>query len=31
VEQRLARRSTVELQDLSVRALDAHSIEDLLE
>jgi hypothetical protein len=29
-EQRLAGRSTVELEDLSVRALDAHSIEDLL-
>src|SRR5271156_3373141 len=29
-EQRLADRSTVELEDLSVRALDAQSIEDLL-
>jgi predicted transposase YdaD len=29
-EQRLAGRSTVELEDLSVRALDAQSIEDLL-
>ena len=29
-EQRLADRSTVELEDLSVRALDAQSMEDLL-
>jgi flagellar biosynthesis/type III secretory pathway protein FliH len=29
-EQRLAGRSTGELEDLSVRALDAQSIEDLL-
>ena len=30
VEERLAGRSTTELEDLSVRVLDAHSIEDLL-
>jgi len=29
-EQRLAGRATVELEDLSVRVLDAQSIEDLL-
>jgi len=29
-EERLAGRSTTELEDLSVRVLDAHSIEDLL-
>jgi hypothetical protein len=30
VEERLAGRSTAELEDLSVRVLDAQSIEDLL-
>jgi hypothetical protein len=30
VEDRLASRSTLELEDLSVRVLDAQSIEDLL-
>jgi len=30
VEQRLARKSTAELEDLSVRLLDAKSLEELL-